>query len=255
MKINEITDVIEKYVPLSLSVNACKKLSFKDNSGYIINLDNQTESVLFALDLNDLVVKKAVELNAGLIITHHPAIFFPIKNIYDGAIAQCIKNNISVYSTHLSLDIANGGIEDNLATLLGAKESAVLQLADGEFGFGRTFEVATQTNEQFVLNAVKNLNAKNYMFFGDLDETCSKVSSFCGSGLSDDMVFASTDSDILVSADCKHNVILTALSKGKSVLQLTHYASENKPFEMFFNMIKNQLTNIKLEFFTDERFL
>ena len=51
-----------------------------DNPGLQIgNPDREIETVLTALDVTVDVVKKAVEKKAGMIITHHPLLFKPLK--------------------------------------------------------------------------------------------------------------------------------------------------------------------------------
>jgi len=70
-------------------------------------------------------------VGANLIITHHPVIFKPLKNIRDDLplgkmILDVIKNDISVYCAHTNLDSARQGVSQVLAELLRLENTKVL---------------------------------------------------------------------------------------------------------------------------------
>ena len=74
-----------------------------DNVGLLIG-DGNTEvtKALIALDCTDYAVKTAIENGCQLIITHHPIVFAPLKNILADSIQyNLIKYGISVISIHL----------------------------------------------------------------------------------------------------------------------------------------------------------
>lgn len=255
-EIKKIIAEIEKYAPPELSYG-CVEKGLYDNSGFLIDGGEfQTENVVFALDLCGGAVEKALECGAKLIVTHHPAIYKPIKTV-GGTIANCLKNGISVYSAHLNLDITRGGIDDELARICGAKK-AKAQVAEeikGGFGFGRYFETEPQKVEEAAVKITAALNTDKYILFGDSAKTVSKIGSFCGAGLSEEIACdKSGQAELLISADIAHHVLLAALENGKSVLQLTHYASEAAPFFVFASAVCEKL-KIEKRFYRDERFL
>lgn len=66
-----------------------------------------------------------------MLITHHPPIFKPLKNICDSSwqsdlLLKCIENGIAVYSAHTSLDSVLGGVNDVLAEKLGLEKTVSL---------------------------------------------------------------------------------------------------------------------------------
>lgn len=95
-----------------------------DNVGLMIGDENREISkIMVSLDINDKVVKEAVEKGVDMIITHHPMIFKGMKSITEQTASgrraiTLIKNNIAVYSAHTNLDIAYGGTNSVLAHLL-----------------------------------------------------------------------------------------------------------------------------------------
>ena len=87
--------------------------------------------MLLALDVTDAVIDEAKENNCELIISHHPVIWNPLKSLTveqltSRELIKLIKNDISVISMHTNLDIADGGVNDVLISLLGAECSGKL---------------------------------------------------------------------------------------------------------------------------------
>ncbi len=254
MLIKDIINESEKIAPIDYSLAAVQK-GYYDNSGLLINSGNcQTQNVLFALDLSKNALEKAKKVNAGLIFTHHPVIYKPIKRV-GGLYYECAASGVSVYSAHLNLDIASGGIEDGLSSIFGAKNAENIvplePITDGR-GFGRKFEIEQNTFASIIRTVSEKFCLKNYMAFGDRSKAISKIATFCGAGLSEELV--GTDADLLVSADIPHHVLLAALENEKCVLQLTHYASEAFAFKNYAQKLCEKL-KIKAHFYLDERFL
>ena len=103
-----------------------------DNTGFQIgNPNKDVKKILLALDLDNKVLEKAKEIKTDMIITHHPIIFKPLTKItttdyQERLIYDIIKEGIVVYNAHTNLDLANGGVNDILAELLGLEDVDVL---------------------------------------------------------------------------------------------------------------------------------
>ncbi len=105
-----------------------------DNSGLQVgNPGNIVKKVLLALDLDQQVLSEALEIQASLIITHHPLLFKGIKQIKEdndsGALlTKIIRSGITVYSAHTNLDNADKGVNTVLANKLQLQDLQVLKL-------------------------------------------------------------------------------------------------------------------------------
>ena len=89
-----------------------------------------------ALDPLPQVVSDAVEAGVDLLITHHPLIFKPVKQVDFGTeLGQIIRasavGRMAVYAAHTSLDLAPGGLNDILADILGLENTSPLVPAAG----------------------------------------------------------------------------------------------------------------------------
>ena len=102
-----------------------------DNSGSQIEFKGETDSLVLGLDVTDKLIDKAIEMNSKLIISHHPMFFGGEKSIIEGTyrgdnIIALIKNNISVFSYHTSMYIAEDGVNDTLFEKLNLKNKEIL---------------------------------------------------------------------------------------------------------------------------------
>jgi len=89
------------------------------------------ERVLVALDPSEKAVDAAIERNCQAVLTHHPLILRPLKNLTPadetGRIAlAAIRNDITLLSAHTNLDSAASGLNDWLAEHLGLDQTEPL---------------------------------------------------------------------------------------------------------------------------------
>lgn len=251
MKTERFYEILDEYAPFSLSDELCKKESLYDNSGIIADCGNDFSSVCVCLDLTNDAVEAAKRECCGLILTHHPAIYKPVKEV-DGALMNAIKSGIGVVSAHLNLDCAPKGVDYFFAKGLGCKNEEVLTPLTGG-GYGRAF-YSDESFKKFVKNAESEFSTK-VCFYGDENARVGVVASFCGEGL-DEETAASVEADTYCSADVKHHVIKYLLEKGKKVVSFTHFASENYGMRKIAGELEKVFSpaDIKIYFFDDCRF-
>lgn len=254
MKINDIYNILNEYAPIELSNAFTSAINGFDNSGIIASVSEDIKGVVFSLDLTLSAVDMAIKNDCNLIVTHHPAIYKPISCLNEGdALLKALNNKIGVISFHLNLDVAKEGIDYYLAKGLGAKDQEILIPLGEKVGYGRKFNVDS-TIEEIAQNYKKEFSTNNVMIYGNLKEKVTKMATFCGAGLDESEIELSKDSDLLLSADIKHHVILKALSLGKKVIEVTHYSSEFYGFNKFYEVIKDKL-NVKCLINKEEVFM
>jgi len=115
--IRKIMKVMESIAPTNLAESW-------DNVGLLVGDANKmVENIMVALEVTDEVIDEAISKNIDLIITHHPLIFKPLKQIntddpISRMVLKMIQNNISLYSAHTNLDTSEVGTCHYLADLL-----------------------------------------------------------------------------------------------------------------------------------------
>lgn len=227
-----------------------------DNSGSQIEFKEFTDSVILGLDLTDKLIKKAIELESKLIITHHPMFFSGEKNIIQGTymgnnIISLIKNNISVLSYHTSMDIAKDGVNDTLFEKLNLKNKNILAYEEEKaMGLVGEFEKVYSLLE---LNKflIEKLQVKKIKFYGREDKLIKKVAILGGSGA--DFIYDAKKSgaDAFITGDVKHHDGQKAYENNIILIDVGHFYSENIVLEK----IKSRLMeNFKgLNFYIEEK--
>lgn len=254
MKINEIFNKLCEYAPIKLSEDFCKAENAYDNSGIIVDLTEDITGVVFSLDLTLKTVEYAISVGANLIITHHPAIYYPIKNIKGNtALYSAIQNKIGVVSMHLNFDSCEKGIDYYFAKGLGAKNQEILLKFENNQGYGRKFTLNGITLKEVAKNYEKEFKTQRYTVYGNFDKKINAVCSYCGGGLEIENVLKE-DADLFVSADVPHHVIKEVLEKGKCLLSVSHYSSEIYGFSKIYENLKEKI-NEKTYLFVEETYM
>jgi len=127
----DIIKYLEEWAPKGIAWD-------KDNVGLQIgNPEIKIKNILLSLDLSDAVIEDAIENNCNLIITHHPVLYHPLKNLDFSRnqtalmIQRLIKNNITLYSAHTNLDFTKHGVSYQLAKRLNLKQIRFLKTLTG----------------------------------------------------------------------------------------------------------------------------
>lgn len=247
MKLSELLNLLEKVGPLSISDEFCKKYGFYDNSGILVDSGEDIRGVLFSLDLSQKAIDEAKKFGYNAIVTHHPAIFGAISSVSvtstrTSLVAECLKSGISVISMHLNFDAAPEGIDYHLMQGLGGNVCATMVNLSGG-AYGRVYDITPHKMFDYVEFIKKNFGTDKVISYGENDKIIKRVSSFCGAGCDDAAIeFAAQEgANVLVSSDFKHHHIAALLSRGISVIILTHYASENYGFNKIYGKIIEEL--------------
>ena len=225
----------------NLSVYFPKELSEQwDNDGLMCCPDSSAEikNVLITLDVTEEIVDYAIERNFDLIISHHPLIFRPIKQISEeGAVSRklvkLISNNISVFSFHTRADKAKGGVNDILARLLGLSD--VVPFGEGDLGRIGTLSKECELDE-FAYNVKAALGADS-LRVADGYNTVTRVAVVGGDGKDfvADAILAGADT--YVSGRLSYNVMEEASELGINLIEAGHYHTEEPVTKLFAELV------------------
>lgn len=91
-----------------------------DNSGLLVgDRDREVTKIVILLDATAEAVRQAAAQGAQLLISHHPVIFDPLKQVTtDSPVGIALQKQVSILSAHTNLDMAEGGVNDCLAQAL-----------------------------------------------------------------------------------------------------------------------------------------
>lgn len=225
MEIRELIQKLEEKYPFDLQEEW-------DNSGLQVgNPENDLKGVVISLDLEEESIDLAIENKANLIITHHPYLFNPTNSIdfrdsFYNRLLKCIKNDITVYAFHTNLDIAEGGVNDNLARILGLEEVRSLEIGK-DLGLGRFGKIKPTSASEFLRFAKDKLDAENIIAYGGIDKKIEKIALCGGAGASLIEDAISLSCDLIITGDVKYHEAMDLSNKGIIIGDVGHFASEN----------------------------
>jgi dinuclear metal center YbgI/SA1388 family protein len=249
MKIKDIAKLFEEKFPLSYAFDG-------DNVGLITgDTDQEVTKVLLTCDVDEDVVKEAIDIGANLIFSHHPLMFNPISRMTEAdsetrAIRLMIKNGISHYSAHTNLDTAVGGLNDYMAALLGMEDTEVIDkvCADerGIAGYGRMCTLKTpMTLKDLMDNVIKIFGADGLRYTGELDGKVQKLAINTGGGAGIIQNCLDKGCDTLITGDVKYNGYLDALACGLKIVDIMHFDSEKICMELFESWFLENIPSLK----------
>ncbi len=256
--LKDVLTLLEKIAPFSLSEDW-------DNSGIQVGDPSlKIRKILIALDPTMEAVHFASEMDAQLLLTHHPLIFKPIQHLefnqYPGnVICEAIKNRLAVVSVHTNLDIAKGGINDILAELLHLQRVEVLQSGDypSGAGLGRIGDFAKPYSLSDVVDIVQKTFRVDTLrvVFGKSSRIC-RVAIIGGSGANFIVLAHKMGADLLITGDVNHHNALDAKAYGINLIDPGHFFTEKIAFDIFAgSLMKHFLSEhleIAVEIFEDE---
>ena len=202
-----------------------------DNSGSQVEFKENTDSVVLAMDVTDKVIDKALEMDAKLIISHHPMFFSGSKNIIEGTylgdnIIKLIKNNISVFSYHTSMDVADDGVNDTLFEKLDLKNKSILTYEEEKpMGLIGEFErELTLTDLDKFLK--EKLQVGKIKYYGREEKNIKKVAILGGSG--SDFISQANKAgvDAYITSDIKYHDGQRAYEDDLILVDVGHFYSE-----------------------------
>ena len=222
---NQLAEIIELRYPKSLAVEW-------DVVGFVTNNSNiEVKNILLTIDVTAEVIAEANEKSIDLIISHHPLILDPneISDIQTKRIQlrqKMEENNIALYVAHTNADIAQGGVNDSLAKVLGLQNIE----AFGVEKMARKGNLTTQITLREFVNLLSDKLPQvkgSIQVSGKLDSKVSKVGLCGGSGSSLLEEVRKEDVDVFVTADVKHHAVSDNENmNGPALVSVSHWASE-----------------------------
>jgi dinuclear metal center YbgI/SA1388 family protein len=249
--VQNIYQLLDEKAPFST------QMSF-DNAGFLVGDRNQpVERVLVSLDITEEVVEEAHSLGCQLIVSHHPVIFHPLKQMTTDdptarVVRALVKHDISAICAHTNLDMAVGGVNDCLAQACGLTDLSLLAIEgtnpDGTpLGCGRIGVRAAGTcSLADYLAEVKTALRPNGLRFVDVGKPVYRV-AVGGGACADYMDDAIRQGcDTFVTSDVKYNGFLDAKDKGINLIDAGHFPTENVVCPQLVNWLQEGFTQLEV---------
>ncbi len=231
-----IIDILDIITPFSYAEHW-------DNVGLMIGDPNlEVKGIISGLDPTLTLLDEAQKIGANLIITHHPSIFHPLKNIQinqpDGAfIAKAIGYNIAVIACHTNLDITDGGVNTALANKIGLIDTKALITTSHPhpaIGLGLTGKLASpQKSVDFCTDLCDKLDLPALNISGSMPDKIEKIAICGGSGSEFAALAQKNGADIYITGEVKHSTARWVEDAGFCIIDAGHFGTENVVIPVF----------------------
>lgn len=218
MTVADIFNYIDEFAPFSSAASW-------DNSGFLVgNMNSVVKKAVVCLDVTQAVIDFAKKENAQLIISHHPVIFRPLKNLTYGSIVySSVCEGLNIICAHTNLDKASGGVNDSLCEIL--ELDFVKLSSDICDGFLNIATSAFPLNCADFVALIKN-KLQTAVSFCDCGNMISKIGVCSGSGA--DFIFEAKKlgCDAFLTGEASYHEFLDAKAAGISLFAAGHYETE-----------------------------
>ena len=200
-----------------------------DNSGLLVGeFESEVKKIYISLDIDESVIEK-IDQNS-LLITHHPLIFKPLKDVVGEAFSkkflkELIKKDISLISMHTNFDKThlNKFFAEKVLGFEGLAEDFVYYV-DLDIDFD---ELVDLVKKRMNLNTIRVVKAK---------EKIKKIAITTGSGMG---LLNLIKADCFLTGDIKYHEAMDAKARGINLIDIEHFHSEKYFVDALFEEIKN----------------
>lgn len=242
MKVKEIYDYIDSFAPYG------SQFSW-DNSGLTAGgFDEEVTGAVVCLDATVAAAKYAEENGCSLIVCHHPSIFSPARAVLTGgAVYEAARRGLTTLSAHTNWDMADGGVNDTLAGILGLENVEKL-FAEGE-PMMRMGDIPETSPEDFAAVVSKKLGARVRRTVGG--GKIKRVAVCGGAGGEYADIAREAGCDCLVTGEAKHHHMLRAVELGLTMVVAGHYETENPSMAVFTDKLKKGFPEVRFLLFNE----
>ena len=248
--VGQIYDVLNALAPVRYQMDF-------DNSGFLVGDRNEeVETVVTALDITESVIEEAISLHADLIVSHHPLLFHPLRNIRSDdltgrKVLALAQHGIAAICMHTNLDISDGGVNDALMHTLNAEITGVLEPTGTDdlgqpLGCGRIGTLpAPIALEAFLRFLTERLHVSGLRFCNG-GKPVQKLAVCGGSGGNMlDLAFGA-GCDTFVTADIKYDRFLAAKELGINLIDADHFCTENVVIPVLAKTIRDAFPDVRV---------
>lgn len=254
MKIKEVINYLESKFPLSWQEDF-------DNSGMQCgDKEREITGALVCFEFSDAVIDEAIQLNANLIVAHHPLIFGSgLKKIeptdrVGRMVCKAIENKLVLYSMHTNVDSGIGGGNYAFAEKLKLKNSKVLDpklLVDenmGLVGLGQYGELPEAMSVPVFLQYVKDcLGLQVVKYAGNINRPVRTVAVCGGSGSSLIRQAIKSGADAYVTGDVRYHDFFIPDNQ-MLIVDVGHFEGEHFIKDILYAEIKENFSNFAIHF-------
>lgn len=253
MTANDIMDFLKTLAPEEYALDW-------DNPGLLAGRGDRTVSCVYvALDATTKAIGEAIRHGAQLLVTHHPMIFSPLKQVNDKnfisqRILTLIENQITYYAMHTNFDVARMGRLAGDRLMLADQQVLEETIPAGTFNNDRPLGIGCTGRCQdgitlggFAQKVKEAFELPNVRIFGDPAMILTKAAVCPGSGKHMAGFALAQGCQVLVTGDIDHHEGIDANMQGLAIIDAGHYGIEHIFSEYVASQLKEHFPKLKVE--------
>ena len=223
-----------------------------DNAGLQVGFaDSPVRRVIVSLDITEEVVREAIRRDAQMIVSHHPLIFRPLRQVSNlswqqRCVVLALQHGIALYSAHTNLDNACGGVNHEIARRLSLKDLSFLRPVPGEdAGSGLLGLLETPLEPQAFLSLLRKEFRLQVLAHSDTSrKLISKVALCGGAGafLIPDAI--RSGADCFLTGEIRYHDFFE--NEGMLLCSLGHYESEQYTSDLLISLLRTAFPELEV---------
>ena len=218
-----------------------------DNVGLLVGrLEKKVEKIYVAVDATEEVIDAAISQGADMIITHHPMIFSPLKQITDedyvgSRVVKLLQHDISYYAMHTNYDVLR--MAELSSLMLGLNDADILEVN----GIGRVGYLSNEMSLRECSELVKTTFGLDAVkVFGNLDKKVKRVAISPGSGKHMSALAIQKEADVFVTGEIDHHEGIDSVEQGLMIIDAGHYGLEHIFIQDIAEFLDVKLENVEI---------
>lgn len=204
MTLEEFHRIVDSILPPEHAVSG-------DAIGLQIGSERSTATnILTCLEVTDDVVFEAQEQQCDVIVTFHPLIYSPLRQIHrtdrvGRCTARLIASDIALMSVHTAFDAYPRGTNSILASAVGLVD--LVPLPDADIGLLGTWPDGSFDT---LLASISSTCSSPLRYIAPPSGRCQRVAIIAGSGMSYFPAAVASGADVFITADVKYHGFFAA---------------------------------------------
>lgn len=250
MKADTLIELLERSYPRQLAESW-------DNPGLLAGRrEKEVHKIFLALDATDEVIEKAIGVGADFLLTHHPLLFSPVKQVSTDTMVgrrliRMIQADLTYYAMHTNYDVVT--MASLSGQMLGLLNQNVLEVTRRdektgvEEGFGRIGSLPQPMSLEECGELVKKIfGLEHVKIFGDLKSMVTKAAISPGSGKSMIAPAIQAGAEVLITGDIGHHEGIDARAEGLAIVDAGHYGLEHIFIDHMAGFLREQCPGLEI---------
>ena len=224
-----------------------------DNVGLLVGDPvQQVHKVLVSLDITQEVADEAIKLGCDCIAAHHPVMncrWLQVQTLREDTpqgklLRSLVRADIACICMHTNLDVAPGGVNDLLASLLRLEDPGPFT----DVGIGRIGTLPEPMALEDYARMIKKTLRCNGLRWSDGGRKVQRVAVGGGSCSSEWREALARGCDTFVTSDVTYHTFLDAAAAGLNLIDAGHFPTEDPVCGVIMDRLKSEfpaLTVIK----------